>query len=58
MKFGTLIELNVLYRLSLTASKYNTPVKFCSRSTLLNADIFDLGQELGIGVSHFDTAYF
>jgi len=58
MKFGIIVVLNVLYQLSLTASKYNTPVMICSRSTLLNIDIFDFDQELGIGGPHFDAAFF
>ena len=58
MKFGKIVVLNVLYQRSLTTSKCNTPVKICSRSTLLNIDIFDLDQELGIEWSHFDAAFF
>ncbi len=52
MKFGKSVELNVLYRVTLIASKGNTRVKICSRSNLINANIFDLDQELRTGVSH------
>jgi hypothetical protein len=48
----------VLYNLPLTASKYDTPVKICLRTNLLNANIFDFDQDLGIGKSHFDAVSF
>ncbi len=55
MTFGKRLELNVFYHLSLNASKYNTPVKICSRSNFINANIFDFDEELGTRVTYFDA---